>query len=125
MSFRPASFTDIRRSGPPTTRNGTDWVIPISLQPPTEWLQFFETEGGPGSLVIEWALNVRSVELQFRSSPDDVPHTVQVLDRRIALANEQYRHWLQEAHRRGADRRRGEQTEAERIQGLNRRFKDL
>ena len=125
MSFRPARFTDIQRSGPPTTRNGREWAIPISLQPADEWLQFFKTEAGDVSVVVEWVRNARSIQLQFRSSPDDVPHNVQSIDRWIAQANEQYRTWLQEAHRKGDERRRGEQTEADRVQGLNERFRDL
>jgi hypothetical protein len=125
MSFRPARFTDIQRSGPPTTRNGREWVIPISLQPADEWLQFFRAEAGEASGVAEWVPNARSIQLQFRSSPDDVPHNVQSIDRWIAQANERYRNWLQEAHRKGDERRRGEQTEADRVQGLNERFRDL
>jgi len=125
MSFRPARFTDIQRSGPPTTRNGTEWVVPISVQPSDDWLQFFKTEGRDVSVSAEWVLNVQSVQLRFRSSPDDLPHNVQTIDRWIGKANEQYRHWLEEAHRQGDERRRGEQTEADRVRDLNERFRDL
>jgi hypothetical protein len=125
MSFRPASFTDIQRSGPPTTRNGTEWVVPISVQPSDDWLRFFKLEGRDVSVAVEWVLNVRSIQLRFTSSPDDLPHTVQSIDRWIAKANEQYRDWLQETHRQSAERRRGEQTEADRIRDLNQQFKDL
>jgi hypothetical protein len=125
MSFRPARFTDILRSGPPTTPNGTDWVIPISLQPPEEWLQFFKAEAGDAAVTVQWALNVQSIQLRFTSSPDDVPHNVQSIDRWIGRANERYRTWLQEAHRKGDERRRGEQTEADRVRELNERFRDL
>ena len=37
MSFRPARFTDIHRSGPPTTSDGMEWSIRVSAQPPLEW----------------------------------------------------------------------------------------
>jgi hypothetical protein len=125
MSFRPASFTDVRRSGPPTTQNGTEWVVPFAQQPPDEWLQVFRTETGGTSVAPEWVLNDRSIQLRFTSGPDDVPSVVQSIDRWIARANEQYRNWLQEAHRKGDERRRGEQTEADRVRGLNERFRDL
>jgi hypothetical protein len=125
MSFRPARFTDIHRSGPPTTGNGSEWVIPIPVQPPDEWLQFFKTETDDTSLAAQWVLTVQNVQLRFRSSPDDVPHHVQSVDRWIARANEQYRSWLMEAHRKGEERSRGEQTEADRVRGLNERFRGL
>lgn len=125
MSFRPARFADIQRSGPPTTQNGSEWVVPVSGQPAAEWLEFFKAEAGDASRVVEWVPNDRSIQLQFRSSPDDVPHNVQSIDRWIAQANEHYRSWLEEAHRKGDERRRGEQTEADRVQSLNERFRDL
>ena len=125
MSFRPARFTDIQRSGPPTTRNGREWVIPISGQPAVEWLEFFRAGAGDASGVAEWVPNAQSIQLRFRSSPDDVPQNVQSIDAWIAQANGQYRSWLEEAHRKGDERRRGEQTEADRVQGLNERFRDL
>jgi hypothetical protein len=63
--------------------------------------------------------------LQFTSTPDDVPKTLQSIDQWITGANDRYRNWLNEAHRKGNERRRGEQTEADRVRGLNERFKDL
>ena len=124
MSFRPARFTDIHRSGPPTTANGSEWGIPIPVQPPDEWLQFFKNETD-AALAVQRVLTVQNVHLQFRSSPDDVPHHVQSIDRWIARANEQYRSWLMEAHRKGEERSRGKQTEADRVRDLNERFREL
>jgi hypothetical protein len=54
-----------------------------------------------------------------------VPKTLQSIDQWITGANDRYRNWLNEAHRKGNERRRGEQTEADRVRGLNERFKDL
>jgi hypothetical protein len=126
MSFQPARFTDVQRSGPPTTRNGTDWTIPISKQPPDEWLQFLRNEtGGDDAVGVQWAVNVQGVQLQFTSTPDDVPKSLASIDRWIIGANDRYRSWLSEAHRKGDERRRGEQTEADRVRDLNERFKDL
>jgi len=125
MSFRPARFTDIHRSGPPTTGNGSEWVIPVPAQPPDEWLQFFTTATDDASLAPQWVLTVQNVEVRFRSNPDDVPHHVHSIDRWIARANEQYRSWLTEAHRKGEERSRGKQTEADRVRDLNERFREL
>jgi hypothetical protein len=126
MSFQPARFTDVQRSGPPTTHNGSEWSIPISTQPPPEWLAFLRNEAGEdSSVVVRWATNARVVQLQFTSTPDNVPRSLQSIDRWITGANDRYRSWLSEAHRKGDERRRGEQTEADRVRGLNERFKDL
>jgi hypothetical protein len=126
MSFQPASFTDVRRSGPPTTLNGSEWSIPISAQPPDEWLGFLKEESGKDtSVVMKWGVNVRLVQLEFTCTPDNVPRSVAVIDRWIIRANDQYRSWLDAAHRRSSERRRDAQTEADRVQDLNERFKNL
>jgi hypothetical protein len=127
MSFRPARFTDIQRSGPPTTGNGLEWTVRLSSQPPEEWLAFFRTDAGGdvSSDGARWVVNVQFVELRFSSSPDNLPQTVEQLDERIRRANDEYRRWLNEAHRKGDERRRGELTEADRVRELNERFKNL
>ena len=126
MSFRPARFTDIHRSGPPTTSDGAEWIMRISAQPPDEWLAFFQKDPGddaPGGS--HWAVNVQFVELRLKSSPDALPRAVEQIDERIRRANDGYRQWLDEAHRKGNERRQGEITEADRVRDLNERFKNL
>jgi hypothetical protein len=127
MSFRPARFTDIHRSGPPTTGNGVEWTIPISAQPPPEWLDLFQNDAGADSTTDggRWAVNVQLVELRFRSSADNVPRAVKNIEQRIHRANDDYRRWLDEAHRKGDERRQDERTEADRVRDLNERFRDL
>jgi hypothetical protein len=126
MSFQPANFTDVRRSGPPTTANGSEWKIPISTQPPDEWLGFLRRESdADSSVVMNWIPNVRVVQLEFTCTADSVPSHVETLDRWISRANDQYRSWLEEVHRKGSERRRGAQTEADRVRDLNERFKNL
>ena len=127
MSFRPARFTDIRRSGPPTTEDGVEWTLPISAQPPQEWLDLFQRDARVDSAmdVGRWAVNVQFVELRFRSSPDNVPRAVQHIEERIDRANDGYRRWLDEAHRKGDERRQDERLEVDRVRDLNDRFKDL
>ncbi len=126
MSFQPASFTDVRRSGPPTTSNGSEWSVPISTQPADEWLNFLKKEAGEDSSVgLKWAVNVQEVQLRFTSTPDNVPDSLESVDRWIARANDQYRNWLNESRRKGNERRRDEQTETDRVHGLNERFKNL
>jgi hypothetical protein len=124
MSFQPASFTDVRRSGPPTTDNGSEWTIPISVQPADEWLEFFKKETGADSSVA-WVRNSRVIQLRFTSTPNNVPQSLESIDRWIARANEQYRSWLNEGHRKANERRRDQQIEADRVRGLNERFKNL
>ena len=120
MSYRPASFADISRSGPPTTANGREWTVRVSKAPPAEWLDFFAKDAGG-----QWAVNVQYVELNFSSTPDNLPRAVEHLDQRIQRANGEYRRWLDEAHRKGNERRQGEIVEADRVRDLNERFKNL
>jgi hypothetical protein len=126
MSFRPARFTDIHRSGPPTTVDGVEWTMRISAQPPDEWLALFHKDpdnGAPGGA--QWVVNVKFVELKLSSSPEMLPRAVEHVDERIRRANDGYRRWLTEAHRKGNERREGEIIEADRVRDLNERFKDL
>jgi hypothetical protein len=126
MTFQPARFTDIRRSGPPTTDNGTEWQVPISAQPPDEWLALLRAEAGQDAAMgVRWAVNVLVEQLQFTSTADNVPKNLQSIDRWITSANERYRDWLTEAHRKGSERRRDAETEADRVRDLNERFKHL
>ena len=124
MSFRPARFTDIHRSGPPTTTDGMEWIIRVSAQPPAEWLTFFQKDVG-GDAGSQWTVNVQFVELRLKSSPEALPRAVEQIDARIRRANDGYRQWLNEAHRKGNERRQDEITEADRVRDLNERFKNL
>jgi hypothetical protein len=123
MSFRPANFTDLYRSGPPTTANGREWTIRISKAPPAEWLDFFQKDASADSGL--WSVNVQYVELNFSATPDSLPRAVEHFDQRIHRANGEYRRWLDEAHRKGDERRQGEVVEADRVRDLNERFKNL
>jgi len=126
MSFRPAHFTDIKRSGPPNTSNGTEWTVPISSQPADEWVEFFKNVADKDAAVsVQWAVNTHVIQLRFTSNPDNLRDRIQRIDGGLARANEQYRSWLNEAHRKGEERSRGEDTESDRVRDLNERFKDL
>jgi hypothetical protein len=125
-SFRPARFTDIHRTGPPTTADGREWAVRLSAQPVEEWLRFFDHDaGGEADKSVRWAVNVQFVVLRFDSSPDNLPRAIEQIDERIRGANESYRRWLEEAHRKGDERRQNEVAEADRVRDLNERFKDL
>jgi len=127
MSFRPARFTDIQRSGPPTTADGAEWSVRLSAQPPDEWLVLFQADarGEEAASGARWAVNVQFKELRFASSADNIPRAVEHIEQRIKRANDDYRSWLTEAHRKGDARRQGEIVEADRVRDLNERFKDL
>ena len=127
MSFRPARFTDISRSGPPTTRDGVEWSVRLSAPPPDEWLVLFQNDarGEEAASGARWPVKVEFVELRFASSPDNIPRAVEHIEQRIRRANDDYRSWLTEAHRKGDARRQGEAVEADRVRDLNERFKNL
>jgi len=95
---------------PPATASSGPCIARRS--PLEEWLAFFQKNaGGDVSSGARWALNVQFVELRFGSSPDNLPRTVEHIDERIRRANDDYRRWLKEAHRRDDERRRGEITD--------------
>jgi hypothetical protein len=127
MSFRPARFADIHRSGPPTTGDGVEWAIRVSARPPDEWLSFFQKDAGDRNAAgaARWVANAQFGELRLTSSPEALPRAVEQVDERIRRANDDYRKWLNEAHRKGNERRQDEIVEADRVRDLNERFKDL
>ena|SRR5688572_12294595 len=127
MSFRPAAFTDIQRVGPPTTADGVEWMIRLSASPPAEWVGHFQNDvrGEEAASGAKWAVKVQFVEVRFASSADNLPRAVDHLEQRIRRANEDYRSWLDAAHRKGEARERGDVVEADRVRDLNERFKDL
>lgn len=98
----------------------------MSAQPPDEWVGFLKHESdADSSVTMRWILNTRVVQLEFTCTPENVPRHVEALDRLIVRANDRYRSWLDEAHRKGSERRRDARTEADRVRDLNERFKDL
>ncbi len=127
MSFRPANFTDLQRTGPPTTADGVEWMIRLSAAPPAEWVTRFQDDsrGEEAASGARWAVKVQFVEVRFAASPDNLPRAVDHLDQRIRRANDDYRSWLDAAHRKGEARERGDVVEADRVRDLNERFKDL
>jgi hypothetical protein len=127
MSFRPASFKNIHRTGPPTTADGKEWAIRLSAAPPAEWLVRFQADarGDDAAGRDRGPVNDQYVEVQFASTPDNLPRAVDHIEQRIGRANDDYRSWLDAAHRKGEARRQGEIVEAERVRDLNERFKNL
>jgi hypothetical protein len=95
MSPVPASFTDIKRAGPPTTKNGSDWAVPLSAEPPREWIIAFHN--GPGesaSVAISKEVIFQPGRLIFRSRPENVEHWIRYIDEWIARSNESYWRWF-------------------------------
>ena len=127
MSFRPATFTDIQRAGPPTTADGFEWMIRLSAAPPAEWVTRFQDDARGEEAVsgARWAVKVQFREVRFASSPDNLPRAVDHLEQRIRRANDDYRSWLDAAHRKGEARQRSDVVEADRVRDLNERFKNL
>lgn len=127
MSFRPASFKDIQRAGPPTTADGKEWTVRLTAAPPAEWLVLFQADarGEEAASSARWPVNVQFVELRFASTPDNLPRALEHLGQRIVRANEDYRTWLDAAHRKGEARQQDAVVEADRVRDLNERFKNL
>jgi hypothetical protein len=127
MSFRPASFKDIQRTGPPTTADGKEWTVHLSAAPPAEWLVLFQADarGDEAAGSVRWPVNVQFVELRFASTPDNLPRALEHLGQRIVRANDDYRSWLDAAHRKGEARQQNAVVEADRVRELNERFKNL
>jgi hypothetical protein len=95
MSPLPASFTDIRRAGPPTTQNGCDWDVPLTAEPPREWIIAFHNDpGGSSSVAISERVMFQRARLIFSSRPEDVEHWIRYIDKWIARSNESYWRWF-------------------------------
>jgi ubiquinone/menaquinone biosynthesis C-methylase UbiE len=89
------SFTDIKRAGPPTTKNGSDWDVPLSAEPPREWIIAFHNDPGESSSVaISKGVMFQPGRLIFRSSPENVEHWIRYIDQWIARSNVSYWRWL-------------------------------
>ena len=127
MSFRPASFKDIQRIGPPTTADGKEWTVKLSAAPPAEWLVLFQADarGEEAAASARWPVNVQFIEVRFDSTPDNLPRALEHLGERIVRANDDYRSWLDTAHRKGEARQQDAVLEADRVRELNERFKNL
>lgn len=121
----PADFTDIKRSGPPTTKNGSEWEVPLSGEPPREWVRAFNDPGEYSTVAVPQGVMFQPGRLIFRSSPEHVAHWVDYIDKWAARSNETYRRWLDQAHRAAEQHRRAQEAEAERVRDLNDRFKNL
>lgn len=122
----PVSFTDIERSGPPATKNGAEWEVPLSGEPPPQWVRAFHNDPGEfSSVAIPQAVMGQPGRLIFRSSPDNVAQWIGYIDKWIARSNETYRRWLDQAQREAEQHQRAEEAEAERVRALNDRFKNL
>jgi hypothetical protein len=116
---------EIKRVGPPTTRNLTEWNVALSETPNSEWQTAFMRAGDhsaiavPRRVVFDWAAII------FKSNEDQVPHWIEHIDKWIASANRQC------ADRVAADARKREHSAeggrdiAQRAREATERFKNL
>ena len=116
---------DIKRVGPPTTRNLTEWTIPLSNAPDSEWQTAFMHAGDhsaiavPRRVVFDWAAIV------FKSSEEQVPHWIEHIDKWIASANRKGAERLAAEERRRQHSAEGGRQIADRAREATERFKDL
>jgi hypothetical protein len=113
---------EIKRTGPPTTRNGVEWEIVLSGEPPPGWLQLFRRPDELTAAAAPQAVFFRGRIALFRASDDQVEHWIKSIDQWIAATNRRYGELLEEQKRQ---REQHESTDKERIRLLNDRFKDL
>jgi hypothetical protein len=115
---------EIKRTGPPTTRNGTEWEIVLSGEPPAEWMQLFRHPDEPSAVAVPQGVFFRGRIALFRAGDDQVEHWIKSIDQWIAAANRRYGELVDEEKRRRAQHESAA-TDKERIRRLNDRFKDL
>jgi hypothetical protein len=115
---------EIKRTGPPTTRNGVEWEIVLSGEPTPGWIQLFRQHPAEvASVAVPQGVFFRGRIALFRASEDQVEHWVRSIDQWIVTANARSDELLDEKRRRRAQL---ESThDKERIGQLNDRFKDL
>jgi hypothetical protein len=116
---------EIKRVGPPTTRNLTDWNVALSNTPDGEWQTAFMHAGEhsaiavPRRVVFDWAAIV------FKSNEDQVPHWVEYIDKWIDEANRTYAARLEADQRRRQHTAEGGRQIADRAREATERFKNL
>jgi hypothetical protein len=116
---------EIKRTGPPTTRNGVEWEIVLSGEPPPGWLQLFRHPEALTSAAVPQAVFLRGRVALFRASEDQVEHWVRTIDQWIVTTNARYAEVLDERKRERAQLESTHTPDKERIRQLNDRFKDL
>lgn len=116
---------EIKRSGPPTTKNLVDWTVPLSASPDAEWQAAFMKAGEhstvavPRRVVFDWA------SISFKTPEGQVPHWVEYIDKWIAEANVTYAERVAADDRRRENRAQGAHRIEERAREASERFKDL
>lgn len=116
---------DITRVGPPTTKNLTEWTIPLSNAPDSEWQTAFmqadshSATAVPRRVVFDWAAIV------FKCNEDQVPHWIEHIDKWIAAANRKRSERIAADDRKRQRAAEGGRQIADRAREATERFKDL
>ncbi len=113
---------DIKRAGPPTTRNGVEWEIVLDGEPEPAWMDLFRHPEEPVWPATPHALFFRGRIVLFRVNEQHVERWIQSIDAWIAATNRRHAE-LRDARRR--DPESMEPTDRARIRQLNQRFSDL
>ncbi len=116
---------EIKRAGPPTTRNGAEWEIVLTGEPPAGWVQLFRRPGDSTSGAAPQAVFFRGRIALFRTSEDQVEHWIKSIDDWIGITNRRFGELQDEKKREREQQESTETTDKERIRRLNERFKDL
>jgi hypothetical protein len=116
---------EIKRTGPPTTRNGVEWEIVLSGEPSPGWMHLFRHPDELTAAAVPQAVFIRGRIALFRASEDQVEHWVRSIDHWIVTTNARYGELLDEKQRERARLESTQTPDKERIRQLNDRFKDL
>lgn len=117
-------IADIRRTTPPSTKNGREWEVQLSTAPEREWLEIFKRAGESSVTNLQRVVFDRDTAF-FTSGAPHVEDWVRAIDKGILATNERYTASLDQASRARATRETAETVEKERIRELNERFKNL
>lgn len=115
----------IKRTGPPTTRNGVEWEIVLSDAPPPGWMQLFRSPEDTTSAAVPQSVFFRGRIALFRAGEDQVESWVRSIDQWIAAANRRHAEAVETLKRERAHHDATHTTDKERIRQLNDKFKDL
>ncbi len=122
---RPSVSDDIKRTGPPTTRNGVEWEIVLSGEPEPAWMELFRNPDEDISPATPHALFFRGRIILFRANETHVERWIKSIDHWIAVTNRRHAGLLDEKRRERGNRESPGTSDRARVRELNERFRDL
>lgn len=116
---------EIKRTTGPETKNGRQWEVQLSAEPPRPWLELFKVSRESSTIATPQRVIFDGSTASFKSEEERVEFWIQSIDKWIASTNARYSKSVEQASRERATREDAETKEKERIRQLNERFKNL